>query len=218
MGPRQKFKMEFYLEDTKSLQKKDDIIPFYMENRNQIYVGRQWYLKTSQKLTYYFTPIDEKNHSAFLFLYIGDDLFDDFVSTIESHVNVTGKAWPLFYKALQNGIDDNYTRSALIKLKHLHEKDKSFWCMATVVENIEWDDLETDYILSKLEVLLGDCNAMFDEIRENSVDESDIRNDKIKGLLKPVLKFGLRVLLTSVLGIPEIVSDSGDHISDIFES
>lgn len=109
-----------------------------------------------------------------MFLYIGDDTFNEFVDNVDEY-NLDGvnNAWPLLVKALRNGINDNYTGSALIKLPDLTHSNNHFWCLATKVENVDFEDLETSYVLRKMAKLYSDAMQMFEQISENDVSTWD---------------------------------------------
>ena len=162
--------MNFFLEDSHG-EENGTVSGFYVENQDNIYAGRELYYDNN-KITYYFLPTD--SDEALMFLYIGDDTFDEFVNNVDEY-NLDGvnNAWPLLVKALRNGINDNYTDSALIKLPDLTHSNNYFWCLATKVENVDFEDLETSYVLKKMVKLYSDAMQMFGQINENDISTWD---------------------------------------------
>lgn len=169
----QRYSMNFFLEDYCG-KEEPEVEAFYLEDGDNFYIGRELLLD-DRKITYYFLPIDKRE--ALLFLYVGDDTFDKAVDNLDKY-NEDGvmNAFPLFAQALKNGVNDNYTKTALIKLQHVNGKD-SFWCFATKIENVDLTDLENEYVINKLQKLFSDSIDVLIQIEEN-----DISNwDKLKG-------------------------------------
>ena len=165
-----RYSMDFFLDSSRG-EEDWTVSYFYVENKDTIYGGRELYFD-GNKITYYFFPID--HDEALMFLYIGHDIFDEFIDNIDDY-NLEGvnNAWPLLIKALHNGANDNFSRTALIKLPDLTHSNKSFWCLATKVENIDFEDLETSYILKKLGTLVSDARDMLIQINENDISTWD---------------------------------------------
>ena len=161
----QRFSMNLFLEEYHG-KDKPEIRLFYLENNDCLYGGRELLSKDS-KITYYFCPTDKR--SALMFLYAGDDVFDEVVDNINEY-NQEGlsNAFPLFIKALVNGANDNYYGTALIKLPHI-SGNGGFWCFATKVDNVDFSDLENDYVLDKLNDLLSDTLDIYKQINDNEV-------------------------------------------------
>lgn len=169
----QRYSMQFFLEEYHG-KEEPEMNYFYLENDEHLYGGRELLLE-DKKITYYFFPVDEGE--ALMFLYVGDDVFDEAVNNIDkyNHEGMTN-AFPLFMKALEDGANDNYSRIALIKLPHL-SKNGSFWCFVTKIENVDFSDLETDYVFGKLGKL---CSGVIDIY--NQLDENEVSFwDQVKG-------------------------------------
>lgn len=161
----QRYSMQFFLEEYHG-KEETEMSYFYLENDDHLYGGRELLLD-DRKITYYFLPIDKGE--ALMFLYVGDDIFDEAVNNIDRY-NKGGlkNAFPLFMRALNNGEHDNYSSTALIKLPHLN-KDGSFWCFATKVENVDFSNMETEYVIGKLGKLYSDVIDIFNQLEENEV-------------------------------------------------
>ena len=169
----QRYSMNFFLEDYCG-KSEPEIEAFYLEDGDNIFGGRELLLE-DRKITYYFFPIDSRE--ALMFLYVGDDIFDEAVDSLDKY-NEEGvmNAFPLFAQALINGANDNYSKTALIKLPHVNGRD-SFWCFATKIENVDFDDLENEYVINKLQKLLSDTINVFNQLEENDISTWD----KLKG-------------------------------------
>ena len=138
--------MDFFYEEYKGSDE-PDLNAFYIEGEKMIYGGRELLLK-DKKITYYVLPLEE--HEAVLFLYVGDDIFDNLLNSIDEYSEPgIRNAYPLFMKSVDNGLNENLYSTALLNLPHAC-KDGKFWCFATKIENIDLSDLENDYVLNKL--------------------------------------------------------------------
>lgn len=158
--------MEFFIEESSSIHNDYDVEGFYMEDEEHLYAGRNLYME-GNKITYYFFPVDK--HQALLFLYIGDNAFDELYDSIDEYnIEAYCNTWPLLMRSFKDGSDDNYGRVALIKLPKVHASG-TFWCFATMLENIVYDDMETDYVISKLGKLLTSSLEILNQYIENDI-------------------------------------------------
>lgn len=161
--------MEFFLQDNQE-KKECELKCFYLKDENLIYVGRELLLD-DLKMTYYFLPTGE--NEALLFLYAGDNIFDEWVKNIDKYNEKdVAKAFPLFMEALKNGISDNYSKNALIRLPHIG-KNGSFWCFATKIENIDFSDLENKYVVNKMTNLFNITTELFNQLEKNEISGWD---------------------------------------------
>lgn len=161
----QRYSMKFFVEEYHG-KEDPEVNYFYLEGDDNVIGGREVLLE-DKKITYYFFPTAQRE--ALLFLYVGDDVFDEVVDNIDEY-NEEGiiNAFPLFIKALMNGAQDNYSQTALIKLPHVNGNG-SFWCFATKIENVDFSDLDNDYVINKLSKLYSDTIDIFNQIDENDV-------------------------------------------------
>lgn len=159
--------LEYFCEESLSKHDDDYIERFFLRiDKENYYVGRNRYIQ-GIKITYYIFPKD--NYQAFLFLYIGDNIFDEFCDSIDEYsIEAYTKTWPLLIKSLEDGCKDNYSTAALIKLPNIN-KDGSFWCFATLLENIQYNNLETDYVTAKLVKLLDNSISILNQYAENDI-------------------------------------------------
>lgn len=170
-----RFRMDFFMQDSDNTSDEVELYPFYLEDEELIYAGREIHVN-GQKITYYIWPTGEDN--AILFLYIGDDTFDEFVNNIDEYnLEALTNAFPLLMRALYNGINRNISEIALLPLKDLTKDDDVFWCLGTRLDNIDISDLDTKYIAKKLMKLYQDTIELFVQLNENEVSTWD----KIKG-------------------------------------
>lgn len=212
-----RYQMEFFMQDSPNMSDDVEIYPFYLEDDELIYAGREVHVN-GQKITYYIWPIGEDN--AILFLYIGDDTFDEFIQDIDEYnLNALSNAFPLLMRALYNGINKNISEIALLPLKDLTKNDDVFWCLCTRIENIDISDLDTKYIVKKFMKLYQDAVDMFVQLNENEISTWD----KIKGAgeaaydgyrkghaIANILSVAATIGGT-VFGIPELGSIFSDH-------
>lgn len=158
--------MEFFYEEVSINHKNGGCSAFYLKDDKRFYAGRHLYVD-DKKITYYIMPL--KEHEAIIFLYIGDDTFDEFCNEINDNTEEAfTKTWPMLIQALKDGINDNYYKCALIKLPKVHE-DGWFWCFATRVENIDYKNMESDYVMGKVEKLVEQAVNIFVEVDENDI-------------------------------------------------
>lgn len=139
------------------------INPFIIEKGDELFVGRELISK-DVKITYYIYPTSK--HSGLLAFYLGDDCFDSIREVInEDTIGPIASAWPKFIEAQSNGIHDNDSRYALAKCNF--GSGVKFWAMYTRIENIEFDHLNTEYIIGKVAQLNSFTIDMLNEMNEN---------------------------------------------------
>lgn len=173
-----KYKMDSFLRKVKRETADVDGDLFYVEdvdNEDRIYLGFTAFYENSA-FTYYLMPVDDD--TALIFLYFGTDTteaFDKIVPSINKR-NYGGiqNAFPYFIDALNNGVNDRYSYPALIKLKDFsNSQGKSFWCMSQMVENVDFENLASKYIVKKAVMLLDYTTDMFEQLANNNVSTWD---------------------------------------------
>lgn len=159
--------MTFFVEENERTSDEVLVNAFYLEDDRVVYGGRELVMQ-GKTITYYFLPTGE--HEAVMFLYLHDNAFDDFVDSIDDYnIDRYNNAFPLFMKALKNGLDENLSRAALLRLPHIGRPGEKFWCLATMVENVDLDDLDTDYVIGKLSNLYSYAIDMANQVDDNDV-------------------------------------------------
>ncbi len=162
MNLPERHSFEFFIDDT-SYHDEPEIHSFYIERGDEVFAGRELLVKDI-KIVYYIYPTGE--HSGLLVFYLGDDCFDSIREVLdEDTIGPIGSAWPKFLEALSNGIHDNDSRYALAKCNF--GSGVEFWAMYTRVENIELDDLNTEYIIGKAVQLHSFTIDMLNEMNDN---------------------------------------------------
>ena len=193
--------------------KEGEINYFYLEGCNRLYVGIEYTLENDSIVTWYFSPIDESE--AFVCLYCGEDTFDDLLENLNRvNSNAIKKAWPHLISALLNGVADNYSSPALIKLGSTERAERTFWCLAMKVENFdlsEPDNLIGNYAMGKVKTLLDHYIEMFREMKENEPGTFDL----VVGGVKEGIRWGRALKIASgiggmLLGIPPLFGGDGE--------
>ncbi len=153
---------DFFIDDTYH-HDEPEINSFFIEKGDELFAGRELIVK-EVKITYYIYPTGK--HSGFLAFYLGDDCFDSIREALnEDTIGPIGSAWPKFLEALSNGIHDNDSRYALAKCNF--GSGVEFWAMYTRIENIELDDLNTEYVIDKVAQLYSFTTDMLIEMNQN---------------------------------------------------
>ncbi|MDE6747739.1 MAG: hypothetical protein K2K21_01555, partial [Lachnospiraceae bacterium] len=164
MEKNQRTQLEFFVSEPCRGHKDGDLVPFFIEHGQILFVGTELYMEGC-KFTYYIAPID--NHSGMLFLYLGNHAFDELREGLNKYtMNVAKETWPLLLEALDNGEKNNCSQVAIAKvnLGYYH-----FWGSFIKLENIEFSDLETDYIGYNVGFLIGRTSSILQEYIENDI-------------------------------------------------
>ncbi len=160
-----RYSLDFFLDSDYSSNTETDVNYFYIEKGDVFFAGRELLLE-DRKITYYIYPLN--NNSAFIMLYLGDDYFDNFIENLtDDCLEAYSNTWPKLMTALNNGVNDNYSHAGLMKF--ITDEFK-FWSVCTKVENINFEDLETEYIMDKLGDLYIYTVDMLNEIIENDIN------------------------------------------------
>lgn len=84
------------------------------------------------------------------------------------------KTWPLFYKALQEGVNKDFYKPTFVEIAG---------CLGLMikVENITTSDLDKEYCAAKIQALFSYAFGMIKEVEENEVglEEKIISNVKL---------------------------------------
>lgn len=135
---------------------------FYIKKGEDLFGGREL-LKDDMRITYYFYPT-EKN-SCLLLLFLGENYFDELMKNInEDNANEVAKAWPKFAEAYINGQNDSDSQYALARWKF---NNTQFWSTYCRLENVDFQNMETEYVIGKLARLFSFSVDMLNEISEN---------------------------------------------------
>lgn len=186
------YSFDFFLSDT-DYHNEPEIAPFYIEKGDELFVGRELYFK-DVKITYYIYPTGE--HSGILLLYLGDDIFDSIRDAIDDDtIDPVRKAWPIFIDALYNGVHDNDSRYALAKVNFGSEI--IFWTMYSRIENIDFSDLDTEYIIGKVIQLYGYTVDMLNEMNGNKPSTWKVMSNSFQSGVKKGIKW-TKILSTAV--------------------
>lgn len=154
---------DFFLGES-SWHEEPSIDSFYLEKGDDFFIGKEL-LINDIKLTYYIYIIGENR--GMLMLYLGDNVFDYLVEKLDKYnYETVVKTWPILMNDLKRGADDNYTNTALIKFI---SENFSFWTACTIIENIDFTDLETKYVVGKLIDLYSHTIDMLQEYHNNDV-------------------------------------------------
>lgn len=203
-----KDKMQFYTDENNSMHEDYVVERFYIKTDFIFYFGRILYFKNLM-ITYYFFPIDLDE--ALMFIYLGDDIFDELINSLDEYdIEAFTKTYPALMEAMYNGHHDNYSKSALIKLRSPNGENNRFWCLATKVENIDLENLETEYIFKKLGNLTADMKTILKQLGENEISTLEaIKSGGKKGWntfkkINNILKF------TSIFGY-DLGNSSDDY-------
>lgn len=184
MNLPERFSFDFFNDDT-YYHDEPEINLFYIEKEDNLFLGRELIVK-DVKITYYVYPISE--HSGFLVFYLGEDCFDSIREALdEDSINPIRSAWPKFIEALSNGIYDNDSSYALAKFDFGSEI--KFWAMYTRIENIEFDNLNTEYVISKVVKLYSYTIDMLIELRDNEPSSWKIFVNSFKSSILDGIKF-----------------------------
>lgn len=129
------------------------------------------------RIAFYILPQDES--AALVLCPLGEsEWLSDLVSSLNEY-NVKGatNAWPLLMAALKNGNDDNYSHSdapALIHIADVPTGESNVWGVAVKVENIDYEDLDTEYLYKKVAFAFKYAIEMLKEYKENDISTTDI--------------------------------------------
>lgn len=157
-----RYSFNFFLEEIPQ-RNEPEIESFYIENGHDVFGGREL-LIDDKKLTYYFYPIEE--HSCMLLLFLGEDFFDELMKNLnEDNADEVAKVWPKFTEAFINGRNDSDSQYALARCEF---KDTQFWTTYCRLENVDFQNMETEYVIGKLIRL---CNFSVDMLNEISTNE-----------------------------------------------
>lgn len=158
-----KQKMEFFIDDTTKTEYDTDYT--MIERGNDFYLRAQLYYE-GVKYVYYCLPASKDE--GLLFIYLGDDIFDKLVGEVKGKEKHFAKIYPVLINAMYNGLTDNYSESALIKLPDLTKPEgASFWCLATKVENVDFSEFICGYTARKFFKLTDTFFQMLEEAENN---------------------------------------------------
>lgn len=180
----QRNQLQFFIEEADNKHKDGDYTLFYIERGPILFAGTELYMEGC-KCIYYIYPLTE--HSGYLFLYLGDHCFDEFYDELNKYTRKVAKeTWPLLMEAIENGDNQNTSDIALSKID---AGDFKFWGSLVKIENIDYSDLETEYIGYKAGELIGRTCALLQEYINN--DLSSFQQIKIAA------KVGKDIFVTS---------------------
>lgn len=195
--------LEFFISDSDDKHEDGDSELFCIERGNMVIVGTEVHIE-GQKIIYYIAP--SSNTTGLLFFYIGDDTFDNFIENLDEYNEESAwKTWPLLMHALSNGVNDNYSNIALARIDNGLFK---FWGTFVNVENIDFNNLDTEYIGEKAGSLLSiTCNMLSEYIEK---DISTWQN------LKEITKRGSDIFRTArtIFNIGSILLGAGSIDND----
>lgn len=164
MDENQRTQLEYFVSEPIHRHKDGDYDLFYIEEGPIVIAGTELYMEGG-RFIYYIIPIDE--HSGWLFLYLGNNSFDELREGLNKYTrNAAKETWPLLMEALTNGENNNFSDVALAKV---NIGDLNFWCTFVKVENIYYTNLETEYIGYKAGFLIGRTGAMLQEYLNNDI-------------------------------------------------
>ena len=159
----------------------EEVKPLVIKTNEVLWGGRTVVSKDDDgvgrtRWTWYIIPTDE--NTALLLFNLGPcEWLDNFKENLDEYnFNGVVKAWPRLIAALKNGCDDNYSHQevpALIRTSNPLLSGESIWAIVVKVENIDFEDLDTKYILGKVGMCLKFIGEMFQELRENDVAIKD---------------------------------------------
>ena len=126
--------------------------------------------------TWYIVPTDET--TALLLFNLGQCMWLDNLRENLDEYNFKGvaNAWPRLIAALKNGCDDNYSHQevpALIRTDNPLSDGESIWAIVVKVENVDFADMDTKYVMGKVGMCLKFIGEMFHELQENDVAIKD---------------------------------------------
>ena len=198
-----RFKMDWPVKVLDKPVEDEEFYTFYLKNDEIVYAGKELRIKDIQ-ITYYVWPI--KDDYAMLFEYLGDDTFDDFFPNIDSYnEEVLKKTFPILMRAAYNGLNKNFSESALIPLKDVTKDDGYFWGIGTRLENIEFPELDTEYVLKKALKLHTYAIDLLTEMKEKKVSNTDLLKmygkAAIEGYRKGSFINKLSIIANNLLGM-----------------
>ena len=139
-------------------------------NDDYFVIGKKVTIQEDLGLLYYIAPL--AHHEAILFVCLDEDnaekglIMNAFNDYDEYDLNILKPSFPKLMNAIIDGFHDNYTNYALIKLNY-HEI--SYDCLATKISNIDFADLDTQYIFEKA----LDCSRCFMDMLDE-MDEGEV--------------------------------------------
>lgn len=160
---------EIYIDKINGPQEREEI-PFLLETPcGEKYYGIELRYPMMKVVVYFFQL--EEDDEYIMFLYLDENVLDEFAKHINKY-NLPGtkKAYPLIIEALTNGIHENYSDFALIKLKNMTCETNPFWCVATKLENISEIDINNPYIARKYSKLFNATREMFRQLLVNKTN------------------------------------------------
>lgn len=177
-----RYSFNFFLQEIPQ-RNEPEIESFYIENGQDVFGGRGL-LMDDKKLTYYFYPIEE--HSCLLLLFLGEDFFDELMKNLNNdNADEVARVWPKFAEAFINGRNDSDSQYALARWEF---KDTRFWATYCRLENVDFQDMETEYVIGKLAKLYVFSVDMLNEIRTNEPSALRILGKSVVNSTKSSLK------------------------------
>ena len=126
------------------------------------------------RYSWYIQSLNE--NTALVFLNMGTNLgewLDQFYSDLDdSNRAAAFRTWPMLMEAIANGEDDNYSKMglpALIRIKNPTDEEYSLWVIAFQIENIDYANLDTKYVLDKVSSSIKFTQAMLLEYLNNDL-------------------------------------------------
>ncbi len=145
---------------------------FYVELPSGARIKGQEDMLGNLKTTIYYSRTYEEE--ALMFLYLGTDVFDKQCGMLKNYYSAMLKTFPKFIEALDNGVNNRYSRYALVKIQQKGGSDESFWCMANILENVKELDIRNPYIERKYSYLFNACQDVLYEKKMNKLSYWDI--------------------------------------------
>lgn len=205
----QRFKFEFFSDETYH-HSSPELETFYLEKGDDFFIGKELVVNDVKIIYYIF--ITGKN-CGLLMLYLSDDAFDGITENINEY-NAQGmcNAWPQLMKALSCGRDDNYFETAIIKLNT--DNFGTFWTSCRSIENVNLQDLDTEYVIEKLSELYSNTIDILTEYRDNDISAYDQVKAVGKGAYSGYKKgkiistaLGIGGLLLGIPGLEDLLDD-----------
>lgn len=205
----QRFEFEFFSSDTYR-HSNPELESFYLEKGEDFFIGKELIINDVKIIYYVYIT---GNNSGMLMLYLSEDAFNGIIENLNEYTaDGMCRTWPKLLKALNNGAEDNYFETAIIRLST--ENFGSFWVSCRSIENVNLQDLDTEYVIGKLSDLYSNTIDILTEYRDNDISIYDRAKAVGKGAFSGYRKgklittaLGFTGMLLGIPGMDELLND-----------
>jgi len=124
------------------------------------------------KGVYYIYPLTDSR--AFLSLCFTNDFFDEIVKSFDDrdYLSLFFKKWPTLMECFQNTMNENLYKGVIIRKENIDEGG-DIWTLSTLLENIDYGELDCEYVVLKYWDLLYTACKMLNEMMDNPISGWD---------------------------------------------